>query len=237
MRKLLILAVTVPCSPCSPPAAAAAAAPPPPPPPPPVQVIANPGPPNVEPITVDAGPAGLTGRVVNIAYVTVRICRASTTQCQDVDHVQVDTGSSGLRILASALGSVVLDVEAAPGGLPIAECMQFADGSSFGPVATRRRASCPPPARWSRNMADPGDRRLHLPPGARGLPRTARERRVAASGPTAFWASGPSSRTAVRPAPMLSISRAAGTTPAHPRRRPGAAPRQPSAPTSRSPTP
>jgi len=136
MRKLLILALTAPLTllaACG--GSSGSSPPPPPPPPPPAQVIANPGPPNVEPITVDAGPAALTGRVVNIAYVTVRICRVSTTQCQDVDHVQVDTGSSGLRILASALGSVVLDVEAAPGGLPVAECMQFADGSSFGPVA------------------------------------------------------------------------------------------------------
>ncbi len=96
------------------------------------QVIATPGPPNVEPITVDTGPALLTSRAVNIPFVTIKICNAAAA-CQTIDHIEVDTGSSGLRILGSVL-TINLDVPTL-GGKAIAECTQFADGSSFGPLA------------------------------------------------------------------------------------------------------
>ena len=103
---------------------------PPPPPPPPGQVIATPGPPNVEPIVMDAGPANS----INTGFVTVTICIPNSATCQTIDHIEVDTGSSGLRIIGSLL-TINLPVETSAGGLPIAECLQFADGSSFGPVA------------------------------------------------------------------------------------------------------
>lgn len=96
------------------------------------QVIATPGPPNVEPIVVDTGPALLTTRAVNIPYATIKICNAAGA-CQTIDHIEVDTGSSGLRILGSVL-TINLDVSTL-GGKAIAECTQFADGSSFGPLA------------------------------------------------------------------------------------------------------
>ncbi|MBS0579597.1 MAG: DUF3443 family protein [Proteobacteria bacterium] len=97
------------------------------------QVIASPGPPNVEPIMVDSGPALLTSRAVNMPYVTIKICINNGSQCQTIDHIEVDTGSSGLRILGSVLqfGLPVVTV----GANAIAECTQFADGSSFGPLA------------------------------------------------------------------------------------------------------
>jgi Protein of unknown function (DUF3443) len=98
------------------------------------QVIATPGPPNVEPITVDTGPALLVGRAVNIPYITIQICDPTNpSNCQTIDHIEVDTGSSGLRILSQAL-SINLPV-ATLGNKAIAECTQFADGSSFGPLA------------------------------------------------------------------------------------------------------
>lgn len=133
MRKLLLVALTVPLTllaACGGGGGGLG----PIPPTPPVQVIAAPGPPNVEPLTIDAGPAALARPAVNIAYVTVKICQPSTTNCQMIDHIQVDTGSSGLRIFGSVL-NLQLNVLNSPGGLPIAECSQFADGSSFGPVA------------------------------------------------------------------------------------------------------
>ena len=98
------------------------------------QVIATPGPPNVEPILVDAGPSGLvSSRAVNMPYVSIKICINNGSQCQTIDHIEVDTGSSGLRILGSVLefGLPLVTV----GGNAIAECTQFADGSSFGPLA------------------------------------------------------------------------------------------------------
>ncbi len=87
--------------------------------------------PNVAPIVVDAGPDPQNAPTVNIGYVTVKVCvPGSTTQCQTIDHVQVDTGSSGLRILSGVL-TVPL-----PGENNLAECTVFADGFVWGPVAT-----------------------------------------------------------------------------------------------------
>jgi len=98
--------------------------------PPPTQTIATPGPPNVETLTVDAGPTG----GVNTAFVSVTLCvPGSTTSCQTIDHIEVDTGSIGLRILADAPLTLALPQETnGSGGPPITECLQFADGSSYG---------------------------------------------------------------------------------------------------------
>ena len=123
--------------------------PPPPPPPPPTQVIATPGPPNVEKMVIDAGPGALTSAAVNTAFVTVTVCIHGTSSCQNIDHVEVDTGSIGLRILHDA---TTVDAAGNPAGpftlaLPavadpvhpanvLAECLQFADGFSWGSVNT-----------------------------------------------------------------------------------------------------
>ena len=96
--------------------------------PPPGQVIAGPGP-NVEPIVLDAGPAGS----LNTAFVSVTLCVPGTQQCQTIDHIEVDTGSSGLRVLSEVL-TLQLPPHTHNGGLQFAECLQFADGTSFGPL-------------------------------------------------------------------------------------------------------
>jgi Protein of unknown function (DUF3443) len=87
-------------------------------------------------VTIDAGPAALNGGVANLLYASVTICTpGSTTACQTIDHVQVDTGSTGLRILASALGAATPTTIAEPTtGRPLLECAQFADGFSWGTV-------------------------------------------------------------------------------------------------------
>ena len=110
-------------------------------PPPPGQTLATAGPPNVEPLVMDAGPAALATAqetAVNTAFVSVEICIPNGGACQTIDHIEVDTGSSGLRVLASSDSPFTLNLpsEMSAGGLPIAECLQFADGSAFGPVAT-----------------------------------------------------------------------------------------------------
>jgi hypothetical protein len=94
-----------------------------------MQIIATPGPPNVETLTVDAGPAG----AVNTPFVSVQICAAGTSTCQTVDHIEVDTGSTGLRVMSSVLTGVTLPQETnGTGGPPMTECLHFADGSSYG---------------------------------------------------------------------------------------------------------
>jgi hypothetical protein len=106
----------------------------PPPPPPPTQMIATPGPPNVETLTVDAGPANS----VNTAFVSVKVCVPnSTTNCKTIDHIEVDTGSTGLRIMSSVLSAApALTLPAETDGTnPLAECLQFADGYTWGSLA------------------------------------------------------------------------------------------------------
>ena len=107
-----------------------------PPPPPPTQTIATPGMPNVEKMTVDAGPAGVNA--VNTAYISVKVCvPGSTTLCKTIDHIEVDTGSIGLRIMSSVLTTapaITLPAET-NGTNPLAECLQFADGTSWGSLA------------------------------------------------------------------------------------------------------
>lgn len=98
---------------------------------------------NFAPVAVDAGPAALaTGpnayHQVNVAYVSVTICApGSATNCQTIDHVQVDTGSIGLRIFQSVispslLGALPLETDGA--GNPVGECYQYVDGYVFGSV-------------------------------------------------------------------------------------------------------
>lgn len=90
---------------------------------------------NVQPVTVGAGPSN----AVNLLFTSVTVCvPGSATDCATVDHVQVDTGSSGLRIMASRLpASVVLPQQTdGSGNYAIAECAQFADGYAWGPVKT-----------------------------------------------------------------------------------------------------
>jgi hypothetical protein len=91
---------------------------------------------NVVSVVVDAGPdASATTGTVNTLYTTVTVCApGSTSNCQTIDHIQVDTGSYGLRILAGAL-TLTLPVQKAMDGNSLVECTPFADGYSWGPVA------------------------------------------------------------------------------------------------------
>ena len=90
-------------------------------------------------MVVDGGPAELTRSgvvAVNIPFVSVTLCSPGTGSCQTIDHVSVDTGSVGLRILASVLsGAVVPKAVTDPAtGSPLRECVQFADGYTWGSV-------------------------------------------------------------------------------------------------------
>jgi hypothetical protein len=87
---------------------------------------------NVASVVADSGPVNNT---VNTLYTSVTVCvPGSTTNCQTIDNIQVDTGSVGLRILASAL-TLTLPVQPAAVGNSLVECTVFADGYSWGPVA------------------------------------------------------------------------------------------------------
>jgi hypothetical protein len=96
----------------------------------PTPVPSNPS--NVVSVIVDAGP---NNNSVNTLYATVTVCvPGSTTSCQIIDHIQVDTGSNGLRLLASVL-TLNLQGTTASDGNALVECTQFVDGYSWGPIA------------------------------------------------------------------------------------------------------
>lgn len=100
---------------------------------------------NFAAVTVDAGPAALnTGpnayTEANVAYVSVTICApGSSTNCQTIDHVQVDTGSIGLRIFQPVINAGLLSAlpyEADTNANPVGECYQYVDGYVFGSIRT-----------------------------------------------------------------------------------------------------
>jgi hypothetical protein len=76
---------------------------------------------------------------VNGVYTSVTVCLPGTTVCQIVPNILVDTGSVGLRVLYTALGSLAPEMSLlTQGGTHdvLQECVQFADFSYvWGPVA------------------------------------------------------------------------------------------------------
>jgi hypothetical protein len=89
---------------------------------------------NVTPIAVEQGPGGSS--FVNTPFVTVRVCvPGSTTNCQNVKDVLLDTGSYGLRLLSSQVG-ISLPETTDSSGNTLAECTQFEGSYVWGSVAT-----------------------------------------------------------------------------------------------------
>jgi hypothetical protein len=89
---------------------------------------------NTASVTVGFGP---TGQVINGIFTSVSVCQPSTTNCQTVDNVLVDTGSPGLRILNSALTTVPASSLGAISinGSQLQECVQYGDTSyTWGPM-------------------------------------------------------------------------------------------------------
>lgn len=100
--------------------------------PPPVVTAPN----NVQSVVVDSGPS-LNGQPIGAndeLFTTVTICVPGTTTCQSVDHVLVDTGSSGLRLLGSEI-TLTLPFIKDSANNPIGNCVQFADTTyEWGPI-------------------------------------------------------------------------------------------------------
>ena len=90
-------------------------------------------------LSVGPGPSDMTnpaGGFANILFATVSVCQPGTSNCANIDHVLVDTGSSGLRLLASELpGSLALP-GAKSGSNSLYECLPFVDSYTWGNVVT-----------------------------------------------------------------------------------------------------
>ncbi|QQC65430.1 DUF3443 domain-containing protein [Paraburkholderia ginsengisoli] len=94
---------------------------------------------NTMPVRVDK-----SSNNVNVLLASIKVCvpgSQSPDQCVTVDNMLVDTGSTGVRIAARAIPSIapllltqVGAADDASGALPIAECMPFASGYTWGSV-------------------------------------------------------------------------------------------------------
>ena len=104
---------------------------------------------DVCPITTTTNGTSSTSGVANIPYISVYVCApGSTTNCAWIDHIAVDTGSEGLRLLASAVPNSLLTALPAvttanlvfasppPATGPVGECYDFVSSFFWGGVYT-----------------------------------------------------------------------------------------------------
>jgi hypothetical protein len=101
-----------------------------------ITLLPSGGGPNVAIVNVNGGPVpGQT--YINGAFTTITICNSgSTTACQTVDGVLVDTGSYGLRILQSQIPFLKINPFVDGNGNILENCASSPDGSYlWGPVA------------------------------------------------------------------------------------------------------
>ena len=84
---------------------------------------------NVTELTVDSGLPDMS--YYNGIFATVTVCVPDTSDCQSIDHVLVDTGSAGLRLLGSAL-TLSLPSVTDDNGVALAECTQFISAFLWG---------------------------------------------------------------------------------------------------------
>ena len=89
---------------------------------------------NAVTMVVDGGPAGIPFNNVDAGFVSVTVCAPGTNNCQTIDHIMVDTNSSGLRLAQGVLNAGVanaLTPQRDASASPLAECLRFADGGLF----------------------------------------------------------------------------------------------------------
>ena len=87
---------------------------------------------NVQPISVNLG---VTQDYADGVFTSVTVCTpGSTSACQTIPDVLVDTGSYGLRLLASEVTVPLNPVEV--NSQPVAECAQYASSFNWGPVVS-----------------------------------------------------------------------------------------------------
>ena len=89
---------------------------------------------NSQPIAVTGGP---DNNYANGLFTTVTVCAPGTSNCQSIPNVLVDTGSFGLRLLSSSLGTLGGSLpKQTSGSNSVFECGQFVDSVLWGPVVS-----------------------------------------------------------------------------------------------------
>jgi hypothetical protein len=95
---------------------------------------------NTVPVTVNFGPNGFTSTAnayYNGIFTTVTVCEPGTSTCTTVPNVLVDTGSTGLRILSSALSGVSLPQINDGSGDYLYACEEFGSMEyTWGPISS-----------------------------------------------------------------------------------------------------
>ncbi len=71
----------------------------------------------------------------NRMVVSVTLCAPGTNRCATIEDVMVDTGSTGLRLEASAIPAFLrLPPLQGPNGAPLGECLRFVHDAAWGPL-------------------------------------------------------------------------------------------------------
>jgi hypothetical protein len=89
---------------------------------------------NVQPIQVNTSLAN--SNIINTLMMTVTVCNPISNACVSIPNVQVDTGSTGLRLIHSKLATLGLTPIIDGAANPIGECLPFADGFVWGGIAS-----------------------------------------------------------------------------------------------------
>ncbi|MGO8816189.1 MAG: DUF3443 family protein [Terriglobia bacterium] len=90
---------------------------------------------NTAAVNVGFGPNGQSGQYYNGIFVSATFCTPGTSTCVTVPNMLVDTGSVGVRVIASSLTGVTLPVINDGSGDDLNECTMYGDGSfNWGPV-------------------------------------------------------------------------------------------------------
>ena len=87
---------------------------------------------NELPVVVGAGVG--PNLVLNRPLVSVTVCLPGTSNCQIIDNVLLDSGSTGLRVFSSVL-TLPVTLQQQPPDFTVYECVQFENFYAWGPVA------------------------------------------------------------------------------------------------------
>ncbi len=98
-------------------------------PPPPV----TPSAPNELPVVVGAGVG--PSPAINRPLVSVTVCLPGTSNCQIINNVLLDSGSTGLRLFSSVL-TLPVTLQQQPPSFTVYECAEFENLYAWGPIAT-----------------------------------------------------------------------------------------------------
>jgi len=121
--------------------------------------------PNVVAVTVDPGPLPPPNSYTNGLFVTITLCVPGTATCQTIDHLLVDTGSVGVRVLESELDLALPSASDTP-DVEWMGCAAFIDGNAWGPI---RIADVKVGGQIAANLAIQaiGESTFPVPPGCR----------------------------------------------------------------------